>query len=140
VTLTVTDLFAGAGGSSTGVTSVPGVEVKIAANHWKVACDVHNLDWVLSVELLQEADITYRQLDYWCRTRLLKPREDIHGSGWTRSFTEAQVTRAITIRQLLDAGISLQVIRDHIDEVIDYGEVTFGPVTITIHPSGDTAA
>lgn len=42
--LTVTDLFAGAGGSSTGMVAVPGVEVKIAANHWQVAIDVHNLN------------------------------------------------------------------------------------------------
>lgn len=40
--LTVTDLFAGAGGSSTGMVSVPGVEIRIAANHWKLAVDVHN--------------------------------------------------------------------------------------------------
>lgn len=40
--LTVTDLFAGAGGSSTGAESVPGVRVRIAANHWRLAMDVHN--------------------------------------------------------------------------------------------------
>lgn len=40
--LTVTDLFAGAGGSSTGMAQVPGVRVRIAANHWQLACDVHN--------------------------------------------------------------------------------------------------
>ena len=40
--ITLTDIFAGAGGSSTGAASVPGVEVKIAANHWKLAVEVHN--------------------------------------------------------------------------------------------------
>jgi DNA (cytosine-5)-methyltransferase 1 len=40
--LTATDLFAGAGGSSTGMASVPGIEVVIAANHWPLACEVHN--------------------------------------------------------------------------------------------------
>lgn len=39
--ITITDIFAGAGGSSTGAASVPGVEVKIAANHWKLAVEVH---------------------------------------------------------------------------------------------------
>ena len=38
---TITDIFAGAGGSSTGAASVPGAEVKIAANHWRLAVDVH---------------------------------------------------------------------------------------------------
>jgi DNA (cytosine-5)-methyltransferase 1 len=40
--LTVTDLFAGAGGSSTGAELVPGVRVRMAANHWRLAMDVHN--------------------------------------------------------------------------------------------------
>ena len=40
--ITITDIFAGAGGSSTGAASVPGVDVKIAANHWKLAVEVHN--------------------------------------------------------------------------------------------------
>lgn len=42
--LSVTDLFAGAGGSSTGMVNVPGVEIRIAANHWKLAIAVHNLN------------------------------------------------------------------------------------------------
>ncbi|MFA5552582.1 MAG: DNA cytosine methyltransferase [Trueperaceae bacterium] len=40
--ITVTDLFAGAGGSSTGAIQVPGVEVVLAANHWSKAIEVHN--------------------------------------------------------------------------------------------------
>ena len=40
--LTVTDLFAGAGGSSTGMVAVPGVQIRMAANHWKLAIAVHN--------------------------------------------------------------------------------------------------
>ena len=39
--LTVTDIFAGAGGSSTGAAAVPGVHVALAANHWQLAVDVH---------------------------------------------------------------------------------------------------
>jgi DNA (cytosine-5)-methyltransferase 1 len=44
VTLTITDLFAGAGGSSTGALQVPGVDVRIAANHWQLVCDIHALN------------------------------------------------------------------------------------------------
>lgn len=40
MTLTVTDLFAGAGGSSTGLTNV-GFKVLAAANHWPVAISTH---------------------------------------------------------------------------------------------------
>ena len=42
MSITLTDLFCGAGGSSTGAIQVPGVSVRIAANHWQLACDVHN--------------------------------------------------------------------------------------------------
>jgi DNA (cytosine-5)-methyltransferase 1 len=42
--ITVTDLFAGAGGSSTGAIQVPGIEVKIAANHWQLVTDIHALN------------------------------------------------------------------------------------------------
>ena len=38
--LTATDLFAGAGGSTTGAEEA-GVEVKLAINHWRLAVDVH---------------------------------------------------------------------------------------------------
>lgn len=42
MTLTVTDLFCGAGGSSTGAIAVPGVTVRIASNHWDLAVETHN--------------------------------------------------------------------------------------------------
>jgi DNA (cytosine-5)-methyltransferase 1 len=40
--LTLTDLFCGAGGSSSGAIQVPGVSVRMAANHWKLAVETHN--------------------------------------------------------------------------------------------------
>ncbi len=40
--LTLTDLFCGAGGSSTGAVAVPGVSVRLAANHWDRAIETHN--------------------------------------------------------------------------------------------------
>ena len=39
--LTITDLFCGAGGSSSGAGQVPGVRVAMAANHWRLAVDTH---------------------------------------------------------------------------------------------------
>jgi DNA (cytosine-5)-methyltransferase 1 len=42
MTLTITDLFCGGGGSSTGAIQVPGVTIRIAANHWDLAVQVHN--------------------------------------------------------------------------------------------------
>lgn len=42
MTLTVTDIFCGGGGSSTGMVENPNVEVAMAANHWDLAVEVHN--------------------------------------------------------------------------------------------------
>ncbi|MFJ7422707.1 DNA cytosine methyltransferase [Streptomyces uncialis] len=42
---TVTDLFAGGGGSSQGLHRVPGLDLKIAANHWELAIDSHALNF-----------------------------------------------------------------------------------------------
>lgn len=40
MTLTVTDLFCGAGGSSLGAAGA-GLTIELAANHWSTAIDVH---------------------------------------------------------------------------------------------------
>jgi len=42
--LTITDLFCGAGGSSSGAEMVPGVTVRMAANHWRLAVETHNIN------------------------------------------------------------------------------------------------
>jgi DNA (cytosine-5)-methyltransferase 1 len=38
----MTDLFCGGGGSSQGAHMVPGVKVRMAANHWRLAVETHN--------------------------------------------------------------------------------------------------
>jgi len=38
----MTDLFCGAGGSSTGAVAIPGIEVRVASNHWDLAIETHN--------------------------------------------------------------------------------------------------
>ena len=40
--ITLTDMFCGAGGSSTGAIQVPGVQVRLAMNHWQLAIETHN--------------------------------------------------------------------------------------------------
>lgn len=40
--LTLTDLFCGAGGSSTGAITNAGIEVRVASNHWALAVETHN--------------------------------------------------------------------------------------------------
>jgi DNA-binding transcriptional MerR regulator len=56
--------------------------------------------------------ITYRQLDYWARTRLLEPTiKAASGSGSQRLYSFADVVQLKVIRRLLDAGMSLKKIR-----------------------------
>jgi DNA-binding transcriptional MerR regulator len=80
---------------------------------------------ITSLQLVMRAGITYRQLDYWTRTDLLRPTDQTHakGSGTARYYPVDQVHRAATIRWLLDAGISLQAIRAAIDELLATGAV-----------------
>lgn len=65
--ITVTDLFAGAGGSSTGMIQIPGVRVLQAANHWKLACDVHQKNHPMTdhavVDLHQERPAYFQRTD-----------------------------------------------------------------------------
>jgi len=42
MTITITDMFCGAGGSSTGAIANVGVEVRTAMNHWQLAIETHN--------------------------------------------------------------------------------------------------
>ena len=52
--------------------------------------------------------ITYRQLDYWARTDLLRPSlADAHCSGSQRRYSYADLVELKVIKQLLDAGVNL---------------------------------
>lgn len=56
--------------------------------------------------------ITYRQLDYWARTDLIKPSlQDARGSGSQRLYSFSDVVQLKVIKRLLDAGMSLKKIR-----------------------------
>jgi len=56
--------------------------------------------------------ISYRQLDYWARTGLLQPSvAAAKGSGSRRIYSYADVLELKVIKQLLDAGVSLQSAR-----------------------------
>ena len=51
--------------------------------------------------------ITYRQLDYWARTNLIKPSlQHAHGSGSQRLYSFTDVVQLKVIKRLLDAGIA----------------------------------
>ena len=72
--------------------------------------------------------ITYRQLDYWARTDLIRPSvADASGSGSRRRYSYNDLLELRVIKTLLDAGIKLESVRD----VFEY---------LRTHVSGDIAS
>jgi DNA-binding transcriptional MerR regulator len=68
--------------------------------------------------------ISYRQLDYWARTDLIRPSlTDASGSGSRRSYSYRDLLELKVIKRLLDGGVKLEqvrqafhYIRDHLGE------------------------
>lgn len=61
--------------------------------------------------------ITYRQIDYWARTDLVRPEfNDGLGSGTPRRYTYRNLLELRMVKTLLDAGIRLDTVR----EVFEY--------------------
>ena len=57
--------------------------------------------------------ITYRQLDYWARTDLVRPTlTDAAGSGSRRRYGYTDLLELKVIKSLLDAGIRLENVRE----------------------------
>jgi DNA-binding transcriptional MerR regulator len=60
--------------------------------------------------------ITYRQLDYWARTDLVRPSlHDAAGSGTQRLYSYRDLVELKVVKSLLDAGVKLQTARKAID-------------------------
>jgi DNA-binding transcriptional MerR regulator len=60
--------------------------------------------------------ITYRQLDYWARTDLVRPSvADAKGSGSQRRWSYRDLLELKVSKSLLDAGVSLQSARKAIE-------------------------
>jgi DNA-binding transcriptional MerR regulator len=56
--------------------------------------------------------ISYRQLDYWARTDLIRPSlTDATGSGSRRTYSYRDLLELRVIKSLLDAGIKLESVR-----------------------------
>ncbi len=57
--------------------------------------------------------ISYRQLDYWARTDLVRPSlADAAGSGSRRRYSYRDLLELKVIKQLLDAGLKLESVRE----------------------------
>jgi len=62
--------------------------------------------------------ISYRQLDYWARTGLVRPSlKDAQGSGTQRLYSFQDLVTLRVIKKLLDTGISLQRVRTAVEHL-----------------------
>ena len=79
----------------------------------------------------QVAGITYRQLDYWARTNLVKPSiRNARGSGSQRLYSFKDVLVLKIVKRLLDTGISLQNIRLAVDSLRERGINDIAEITL----------
>ena len=77
------------------------------------------------------AGITYRQLDYWARTKLVEPSvRSATGSGTQRLYSFKDILLLKIIKRLLDAGVSLQQIRTAVDHLRERGTDDLTQVTL----------
>ena len=77
------------------------------------------------------AGITYRQLDYWARTGLVEPTvRGAKGSGSQRLYSFRDILILKVIKRLLDAGISLQQIRQAVAHLRERGTDDLTRVTL----------
>lgn len=86
--LTMTDLFCGAGGSSTGALSVPGVSIRLAANHWDKAIETHNANHPDTDHL--QADISNTDPRYVPTTDLLWASPECTNHSRAKGMKKAQ--------------------------------------------------
>jgi len=57
--------------------------------------------------------ISYRQLDYWARTNLIRPSlTDATGSGSRRRYSYQDLLELRVVKTLIDAGIKLESVRE----------------------------
>ncbi|RKS73624.1 MerR-like DNA binding protein [Actinomadura pelletieri DSM 43383] len=77
------------------------------------------------------AGITYRQLDYWARTKLVEPSvRSAHGSGSQRLYSFRDILVLKVVKRLLDTGVSLQQIRTAVTHLRDRGVQDLAQITL----------
>jgi len=85
--------------------------------------------------------ITYRQLDYWARTGLLEPSIAVaRGSGTKRRYSYHDVLELKVIKQLLDAGISLQRARQAVECLRDNLSADLASASLILSSSSSVLA
>lgn len=78
--------------------------------------------------------ITYRQLDYWARTDLVRPSlADASGSGSRRLYSYRDLLELRVVKSLLDAGIRLESVRSVFDYLRQHVDTDIGSAHLVIN-------
>ena len=88
--------------------------------------------------------ITYRQLDYWTRTDLVKPALGAAtGSGSRRRYDYRNLLELAAVKSLLDAGIRLELVREvftyltqHLDEDVTRINLVISGSSVMVRTDG----
>jgi DNA-binding transcriptional MerR regulator len=92
-------------------------------------------------EVCRIVGITYRQLDYWARTDLLRPSlADAQGSGTQRRYSFRDLVALKVIKSLIDGGLSLQTARKAIDYLRDHLGEDLASASLVIEGSSSVLA
>ena len=85
--------------------------------------------------------ITYRQLDYWARTDLIRPSlNDAAGSGSRRRYSYRDLLELKVVKSLLDAGIRLESVREAFHYLRDHLGEDVATVNLVINGSRSVLA
>lgn len=87
-----------------------------------------------TVSARQAADLagcTYRMLDYWLRTGVLRCTVEAAGSGSRRRFTVSDVAALQLVRRLRELDVPLDTVRSVTASLYDSDTPWTGPVVVT---------
>ncbi len=83
-------------------------------------------------EVCRIVGISYRQLDYWARTGLVRPSvRDAQGSGTQRLYSFQDLATLKLIKRMLDSGVNLQQIRKAMTTLKDLKEPALGTTLVS---------
>lgn len=104
--LTFTDQFCGAGGSSQGVRSaalsIPGLEVKLALNHWQLAIDTHQHNFPDTIH--DCTDIQSCDPRYYPKTDILITSPECTNHSLAKGKKQVKQNLDLFTKGVLDAG------------------------------------
>ncbi len=83
-------------------------------------------------EVTKIVGISYRQLDYWARTGLVRPSvQDAQGSGSQRLYSFQDLALLKLIKRMLDSGVNLQQIRKAMSTLEKLDEPALGTTLVS---------